>query len=93
MKESSEVSVALKPLEKVKRVYSGQPGCACGCRGTYWPLKTDGAASDSDKKQIRRIYNLFKKNSAKIYTYRDCRNRFVCYDASDRRTYTMYYII
>lgn len=35
----------------VTRVYSGRPGCACGCRGTY---------SDS-KGQITRVTNILRK--------------------------------
>ena len=31
--------------ESIYRVYSGKPGCGCGCRGTYW----------EDARNIRRI--------------------------------------
>lgn len=24
------------PVEKIRRVYRGRPGCGCGCRGKYW---------------------------------------------------------
>lgn len=31
--------------ETVYRVYTGKPGCGCGCRGTYW----------EDARNIRRV--------------------------------------
>lgn len=31
--------------ERIYCVYSGKPGCGCGCRGTYW----------EDDRNIRRI--------------------------------------
>lgn len=34
--------------ESIVRVYSGKPGCGCGCRGTYW----------DDARNIRRIVKI-----------------------------------
>ena len=39
-------------MEDVARVYSGRPGCACGCKGDY---------KDSPK-AITRMVNKFNKN-------------------------------
>jgi hypothetical protein len=79
---------SLKPIEKVVRVYSGRPGCACGCRGKYWP-KSDGAVPNPmAKRQIKRIYDLLQANITEVYTYTGC--HFVTYEIPGR-VYTMYY--
>jgi hypothetical protein len=35
---------------KVARVYSGKPGCGCGCRGKYW----------DDGRNVRRVVKAMK---------------------------------
>ena len=68
----------LKPLSEVTRVYSGRPGCACGCRGTYYSKNAEIArdkgywidedeANEKDgwrksNQMIKRVYKLFEKN-------------------------------
>lgn len=39
-------------FDRIDRVYSGKPGCMCGCRGNYW----DNA--DKGVKQVKRIATL-----------------------------------
>ena len=39
-------------IAKVKRVYSGRPGCQCGCRGSY---------SDRPSTIKRVVNNMFRK--------------------------------
>lgn len=50
-----EMLVALGGLdpERVARVYSGRPGCGCGCKGKYW----------SDARNIKRVVRLMKENA------------------------------
>lgn len=64
-------------LEQIKEVYSGKPGCACGCRGKYYPCteemaKEKGYITEQDrldkkdgfrknKKMIKRVYAIFLK--------------------------------
>ena len=75
----------LAPLSQVKQVYSGLPGCACGCRGTYFPRDKKVALSkgywtDADEvnkedgwkksnRMIKRVYNLFLKHLAEGKVY------------------------
>jgi hypothetical protein len=35
----------------IKQVYSGKPGCGCGCRGQYW----------TDQRNINRVVNAMNK--------------------------------
>lgn len=60
---------------KVTQVYSGKPGCMCGCRGKhYYPNRNVDAAGkargyaldaeDISDKQVTRITNLLNKNPA-----------------------------
>jgi hypothetical protein len=92
---AEKIQVALQSIEKVVRVYSGHPGCACGCQGRYWP--EDGAlgvhqGNAKDQRAIKRIYNIFQSvNPASVYTYTEAEDHFVCLDVSATRTYTMYY--
>jgi hypothetical protein len=44
---------------KIERVYSGRPGCRCGCRGKYYK-RTDRA--------FTRIINLIQNNSPIVYS-------------------------
>jgi hypothetical protein len=43
---------------KIERVYSGRPGCRCGCRGKYYK-RTDRA--------FTRIINLIQNNSPIVH--------------------------
>lgn len=50
--EVIEAINALQP-EMVERVYSGRPGCGCGCKGKYY----------GDARNIKRVLNAMKKNA------------------------------
>jgi hypothetical protein len=41
---------------KIQEVYSGRPGCGCGCQGTYY----------QDKKNINRIVKLMNARKDEI---------------------------
>jgi len=77
---SDKIKVMLKPIEKVVQVYSGRPGCMCGCQGTY----------REDKKAIKRIYNIMAK-SPDIYSYNNSIDHFACLNYSPNRIYVIYY--
>lgn len=89
---SEHVKVELKPFEKVVQVYSGHPGCACGCQGTYWPNNSNDQPSSKDLRNFRRIYKLLTQNLSKIYSYKEYIDEYVCLDIPEtNRTYTIYY--
>lgn len=60
MKNSDEA------FSQIVKVYSGKPGCACGCRGKY--TYVDGAAGESNgwpassksrrMAQVRKVFNI-----------------------------------
>jgi hypothetical protein len=72
----------LKPITEVAQVYSGRPGCACGCQGKYY---------DAGHKMIKRVYNLFEKNLDGVYSWETSKDKFVVLDMSPNRTYTIHY--
>jgi hypothetical protein len=90
---SEQINItSLQPITKVVKVYSGHPGCACGCQGTYWP-EQDNETTVKDLQQIKRIYKIFESNIDKVYSYKEFENEYVCLDISENRTYTIYYKI
>lgn len=36
-------------IENIMNVYSGKPGCACGCRGKYYSASQYKAIADKDR--------------------------------------------
>jgi hypothetical protein len=68
---------------QVKKVYSGRPGCACGCRGKYYysafcDLEAAGKArgypinnDEVNDRQITRVVNTINKYSA-MANYSEC---------------------
>jgi hypothetical protein len=50
-------------LDQVERVYSGRPGCGCGCRGKYYvPGATDpNRYEETNPKMVKRVFNMFKR--------------------------------
>jgi len=59
--------MAVTPAQIV-RVYSGKPGCMCGCRGRYWPKGEPDEEGflkiPVDDRQIRRILGIIQQNAA-----------------------------
>ena len=43
---------SLKPISEVVRVYSGRPGCACGCRGKYYPSSKNDVLTKKEESMI-----------------------------------------
>jgi hypothetical protein len=72
-------------IKQVQEVYSGKPGCACGCRGKYY---TDG-------KMIEKVVGIINETKP-IDICHASDNRFVWIDKLDengiaKRTYTVYF--
>jgi len=40
-------------ISDIRRVYSGRPGCGCGCRGTYY---------EAGHNMVKRIYRILSKS-------------------------------
>lgn len=59
--------------DKVKRAYSGKPGCCCGCRGKYY----NSGASSTDDAQVTKIVNLINENIDKVKVFSDSDNGIV----------------
>jgi|HubBroStandDraft_2_1064218.scaffolds.fasta_scaffold444150_2 hypothetical protein len=75
---------AIKPIieitpEEVLKVYSGRPGCGCGCRGSYWvnPSHLERAnkergyayeGSEISLPNINRVLNIMKKRANEVET-------------------------
>ena len=75
-------------IEQVERVYSGKPGCACGCNGNY-----------SEKRNVisgtLKKYALAVAQGRKIEQFESSRDGGVILywdrdDEEDTRTYTIY---
>lgn len=43
-------------VEEIDFVYSGKPGCGCGCRGKYW----------TDQRNIKRIANIMAARADEV---------------------------
>lgn len=64
-------------IEKIREVYTGRPGCACGCRGTY---------SESPR-TMKHVLKKFAEAS-KVFGFEGG----VYFDNEDgTRTYTIYF--
>lgn len=75
-------------VNKVSKVYSGRPGCACGCRGNYFSSsKFPSEGKVVNDKMVARVVKLFNDNLDKVEDYGD--GIFV-YNPSENRTYTVY---
>ena len=65
-------------IEDVHSVYSGRPGCMCGCKGNHWHAEGQ-ATNDYDRenpRQVARVFNFFKKNPALVEFNDDYRTFF-----------------
>ena len=82
----------------VVAVYSGKPGCACGCRGKYSyssehrarASKHRGYRVEDDEisdRNVTRILNLMKANANDVQYIED---GIYVFDLHENRTYTLY---
>ena len=72
MAEVQAVGIAELKVENVFKVYSGKPGCGCGCRGKYYvnPAhrefadKERGYAYDDDEVTITQVQRILHEMQA-----------------------------
>jgi hypothetical protein len=60
MTEERVLLTAPVELKQVVRVYSGKPGCGCGCRGKYWE---SGPMLKKVLKLVQEAHNTMVANS------------------------------
>ena len=67
--------VALTP-DRVERVYSGRPGCMCGCRGSYRYSRrhapADAERGDVNDAQVRKVLATLQANVEHVEADEDC---------------------
>jgi len=61
-----QTTTQLPSFEKIERVYSGKPGCMCGCNGNYWPENSNDTPTSKDTKAFKRIYNILQQNIQQV---------------------------
>lgn len=89
--------------ESVVSVYSGKPGCMCGCNGKYSYSEVHREFSTSDRgyevtddeindKEVKRITKLINDNLMNC-EFSDEKEKvsWVAFDKSETRTYVLYY--
>jgi hypothetical protein len=89
--------------EEVMSVYSGRPGCACGCRGKYSYSSLHRGMAESSRgyeitadevndAMITRVIKLFQKNVGIVKGFTGTECRILYFDVpSGNRTYTLYF--
>lgn len=102
-KKNSSIPTTVRTLvpfevSNVYSVYSGRPGCACGCRGKYsyskqhqdFASKDRGYAVTDDEvsdKNVKRITEYFNQHLSEVET---CGEDCFSLEVSDTRMYTLY---
>lgn len=95
------------PRHEIRCAYSGRPGCACGCNGTYYYTKAHQAEQSTRRgytvedaevrdDQVTRIWRKVYLELAIALDARDLSSflvseSFISWTASPRRVYTVYY--
>lgn len=60
--ERSMKSIPVVDVKAVVRVYSGKPGCGCGCRGSYRAASAHAGSGDTiSDSQVTRVVNKINK--------------------------------
>jgi hypothetical protein len=49
-------------IDQVARVYSGRPGCGCGCRGKYYPSIEGAEPTSHERAMMTRILRQVQAN-------------------------------
>jgi hypothetical protein len=86
-------------IKSIQSVYSGKPGCCCGCRGKHYyasNVKTRASAGKArgyevkddevSDGQVTRVVKLLEKNADKLRVYND----FVSLD-TENKLYIAYF--
>ena len=89
--------------DQVQLVYSGKPGCGCGCRGKYWvhPLMVPQAtacrgypyeAEDVSLVQVRRVLSIMQKRADEVKAHMDVGGKQAIYSIEDAVRYYWLYV-
>lgn len=92
---------SLPPLQEIAQVYSGRPGCMCGCLGKYWVSNIKYATSyfsEEEKRRqvsmrmIRKIYKIFqeKLQLGEVTAYKSHLGGIYSTELHADRVYVMY---
>lgn len=86
--------------DQVLSVYSGKPGCACGCRGKYSYNSKHVAAASKDRgytvtpdevndRMVTKVLKLVQQHAddSRVWAAND---DIFAFDLHDQRTYTVY---
>jgi hypothetical protein len=104
---SNEIIVKRKQMpkeEEIMEVYSGKPGCMCGCRGDYWSRSPEYQVNykrgtpEGQRRikmfpaMLKKVYRKLKDESKKglVKTYRTGRDIVFYEDPDTNRSYVMY---
>lgn len=92
-------------VSKVRSVYSGRPGCACGCRGTYkhaaahrasaqahqgYPIADDEVSDRSVTLIVNKIARIADGEQPGFIEY-VCSDFVSAYNGPETRSYTLYW--
>jgi hypothetical protein len=91
MSEEKISITEIPSIEKYSRVYSGKPGCMCGCNGKYYPGNSKDAPTAKDKTMFKKIKKIFEENLPNVYTYPDTVGKIIRLDFSPKRHYVIYF--
>lgn len=84
MQEITAIPVGELKVEDVAVVYSGRPGCGCGCRGKYWvnpawlaqATKRRGyeyAPEEISLQQVRRVLGIIQRRASEVEVVEDAK--------------------
>lgn len=78
--------------DHIFQVYSGRPGCACGCQGTYYCSSAEGAEDSTtyNPKEVTRISRLVAKDPRTVRLESVGGEQVLVLDVSRTRTYSVY---
>lgn len=87
--------------DQIGKVYSGKPGCGCGCKGKYWVHPAHATAesaargypyegSEISLRQVERVLALVKARATEA-TETDMHDGTKCYAVEDDNRYLWIY--
>lgn len=83
------MAVTIDPT-RIARVYSGKPGCGCGCRGKYWPDDDRGVPTANDLRQIARVVKVMNARFDEVKYTRSSLGEEIFSLEDDQRYYWAY---
>lgn len=101
--QQGRTELAALTVDKVMSVYSGKPGCACGCKGkhSYNSACVDAASlnrgytvtpDEVNDRQVARVLGLVQANPALLETWEPGDSHFAVTLASDSGSQRLYIV-